>query len=125
MAHRINKKLIAPCGMNCGVCKAYLRENNPCYGCRDADQNKPKTRVDCTLRLCTKREGYFCYACVEFPCDRLKRMDKRYRTKYGMSEIDNLGYIRDHGLRRFVETERKKWTSNKGIYCVHDKKYYK
>jgi hypothetical protein len=26
--------LIAPCGMNCGVCMAYLREKNKCPGCR-------------------------------------------------------------------------------------------
>jgi hypothetical protein len=26
--------LVAPCGMNCGICRAYLREKNKCPGCR-------------------------------------------------------------------------------------------
>jgi uncharacterized radical SAM superfamily Fe-S cluster-containing enzyme len=29
-----NISLIAPCGMNCSICSAYLREKNKCPGCR-------------------------------------------------------------------------------------------
>jgi hypothetical protein len=118
-------KLIAPCGMNCGICRAHLRQNNPCPGCNYPDKNKPKTRSQCKLLLCDKRTGKFCFSCAEFPCDQLKRLDTRYRTKYGMSEIDNLEYIRDNGIKKFIEAENRKWVSGKGILCVHDKKYYK
>jgi hypothetical protein len=41
-----------------------------------------------------------------------------------MSEIDNLVFIRDNGIKRFLERERRRWISDKGIICVHDKKYY-
>jgi hypothetical protein len=41
-----------------------------------------------------------------------------------MSEIENLEYIRDHGMEEFLENERRKWVSDNGILCVHDKKYY-
>jgi len=41
-----------------------------------------------------------------------------------MSEIDNLIYIRDNGIARFIEEEGRRWVSDKGILCVHDKKYY-
>ena len=116
---------IAPCGMNCGICKAHLRQNNPCHGCNDAEQNRPKTRVNCQLRLCNKRKGKFCYDCSEFPCDRLKRLDTRYRTRYGTSEIENLEYIRDKGLREFIEKEHTRWVCTEGVLCVHDKNYYK
>jgi len=51
-------------------------------------------------------------------------MDKRYRTKYGMSEIENLEFIRENGIRKFTVMERTKWISSKGIFCVHDRKYY-
>jgi hypothetical protein len=44
---------------------------------------------------------------------------------YGMSEIENLEFIRKIGIIKFVEAERKRWISEKGIFCVHDKKYYK
>ena len=32
----------------------------------------------------------------DFPCRRLKELDKRYHTRYHMSIIDNLNYIKEH-----------------------------
>ncbi len=110
--------------MNCGICRAFLREKDPCHGCRHAEKNMPVTRANCKMRTCTKRTGSFCCQCPEFPCDRLRIMDKRYRTKYGMSEIENLEIIRKEGIRKFVAAERKRWISDKGVFCVHDKKHY-
>lgn len=124
MQRKITKNLIAPCGMNCGICKAYLRGANPCRGCNNAEENKPKTRVQCRLRVCQKRTGKFCCHCLEFPCEWLRHLDHRYRTRYGMSQIENLEFIRDNGIRKFVESERKRWISEKGIFCIHDKGYY-
>jgi hypothetical protein len=124
MPDGINENLIAPCGMNCAICKAHLRQRNPCHGCRDAGQNKPKTRAQCRLRLCNKRTGFFCYECTEFPCDLLRRLDLRYRTRYGMSEIENLMFIRDHAMRAFLQRERKRWICEEGTLCIHDNKYY-
>jgi hypothetical protein len=42
-----------------------------------------------------------------------------------MSEIANLKYVRDNGMEKFIEKERKRWISGKGVLCVHDKKHYK
>jgi hypothetical protein len=120
-----NYRLIAPCGMNCGICRAHLRENNPCHGCNDIGQNQPKTREHCRLRLCEERKGKFCYGCAEFPCKRLRQLDHRYQTRYGISEIENLVYIRNNGIKRFIEGEYKRCVFDEGILCVHDKKYYK
>ena len=125
MKPSITQNLIAPCGMNCAICKAYLRQHNPCHGCINLEVERPKTRAHCRLRVCTKRKGRFCCHCPEFPCDRLCHLDKRYRTKYGMSEIENLEFIRKNGIRKFVASERKHWISKQGVFCVHDKKYYK
>ena len=125
MPNGITKNLTAPCGMNCGVCKAFLRERNPCHGCNDTEENKPKTIVNCRMRVCGKRTGKFCCDCAEFPCEPLRHLDHRYRTKYGMSEIENLQFIRDNGIRKFVERERQRWISEEGVFCVHDKQYYK
>ena len=60
-----------------------------------------------------------------FPCERLKRLDSRYRTKYEMSEIENLEMIRDKGIAHFLEQEEKRWVNSEGTYCVHDKKRYR
>jgi hypothetical protein len=69
--------------------------------------------------------GEYCFQCDKFPCERLERLDKRYREKYGMSEIENLKIIRDKGIEHFLKTKEKKWVNSDGTYCVHDKKRYK
>ena len=122
---KFSRNIIAPCGMNCGICKAHLREKNRCPGCNDIGPSHPKTRVNCRLRLCEKRKGEFCRDCEEFPCDRLRRLDNRYRARYGISEIENLEYIGNHGIKKFIAAEVKKWIFDKGILCLHDKNYYK
>ena len=119
-----NVSLIAPCGMNCGICLAYLREKNKCPRCRVEDPNKPKTRSQCRIKNCsTFEEGKarFCFSCETFPCDRLNHLDKRYRTKYKMSMIENLGHIKKLGLKKFVANERKRWACSEcgGTVCVH------
>ena len=48
----IKNSLIAPCGMNCGICRAYLREKNKCPGCRGSDENKLSSRVNCKIKNC-------------------------------------------------------------------------
>lgn len=44
--------LIAPCGMDCAVCIAYVRNTNKCPGCRGDDSGKPVTRVECRIKNC-------------------------------------------------------------------------
>jgi hypothetical protein len=41
-----------------------------------------------------------------------------------MSEIENLELIRSRGINNFVESERKRWQSSRGLFCVHNKRYY-
>lgn len=116
--------LIAPCGMNCGVCIAYLREKNRCPGCRGTNDNKPITRLRCKIKTCEVFKNgkvKFCYHCDNFPCDNLNRLDKRYRTKYNMSMIENLEYIKNFGTKKFLKNEKLRWTCPKcgGTICVH------
>ena len=116
--------LIAPCGMNCSICSAYLRKRNTCPGCRGADIDKPVTRIICKIKTCKnlqENSAEFCFDCEEFPCNNLKHLDKRYRMKYHMSMIENLGNIRDFGIKRFLENEEERWTCSEcgGTICVH------
>lgn len=120
----ITKQLIAPCGMDCALCLAYLREKNHCHGCHFVNKNKPKTRFKCRIRICNKRKGIYCFQCNEFPCDRIKHIDRRYRAKYEMSMIENLEYIREHGIKEFLVREQKCWVKDDKIYCVHRHMYY-
>ncbi len=119
-------QLIAPCGMNCGVCYAYLRQKNKCPGCRTSDSGKPVSILRCKIRSCSKLASRFCFSCKEFPCAAVKHLDKRYRTKYNMSMIENLNSIIRSGVRSFVRTGIQKWMCPKcgGVVCVHNKKCY-
>jgi ribosomal protein S27AE len=108
-----DKSLIAPCGMNCGTCIAYLRPKNKCYGCRINAADKLKTREKCKIKNCSnldKTESKFCYDCEEFPCQRIKHIDKRYRTKYRTSFIQNLLMIKETGIKNFLVFESKRRT---------------
>lgn len=103
---------IAPCGMNCGVCIAYLREKKPCSGCRERSENKPKHCVSCFIVNCEKlaeTQTGFCIDCAEFPCARMKRLDIRYRKNYPTSLIGNQRQIKSDGMDTFLESEAKKW----------------
>ena len=123
MKNGINSKLIAPCGMNCGICMVYLRKNNPCPGCRMSDKDKPITRVRCKIKTCVKLKGKskFCFHCENFPCDNLKHLDKRYRAKYNMSMIDNLKSIKELAIRKFLKNQDKSYAcSCGGVICVHN-----
>ena len=121
----LNKiSLIAPCGMNCGICMAYLREKNHCPGCRGADTNKPISCARCIIINCKtfkKGRAKYCFECDNMPCNRLKSLDKRYRTKYNMSMLENLEYIRKHGIRKFIKHENVRWTCSRcgGKINVH------
>lgn len=110
--------LIAPCGMNCAICMAHLREKNRCSGCYTPDR---KCSRSCTISSCEQvRDTYF-HTCDNFPCRRLKLLDTRYRTKYGMSMLDNLASIRKNGIRAFLKEERQRWTCPAcgGVINVH------
>ncbi len=119
----ITKNLIASCGMNCAICKGYLREKNSCPGCRNIQNDKSKSRLNCKIRTCQKRKGNFC-DCKDLPCDRLKRLDDRYKARYGMSEIENLEYIKKQGINKFVKSQRQKYQSPRGTFCIHDQQIY-
>ncbi len=118
-------ELIAPCGMNCALCMAWLREKNRCPGCRGDDAVKARSCVSCIIKNCdVLRESgakYCSTRCEKFPCKRLRDLDKRYRTKYHMSMLENLEDIEELGIRAFVRNEKERWACPEcgGIICVH------
>jgi hypothetical protein len=120
----IKTDLIAPCGMNCGICMAYLREKNKCPGCREIYINEPISRSGCKIKNCdyiAKKKNKFCIGCKSLPCKRMKNLDKRYRTRYNMSMLENLDNIKKLGIRQFVKNEKIRWKCPHcgGTICVH------
>lgn len=115
---------IATCGINCGTCLAYLREKNRCLGCNSSAGSRANHCEVCSIKHCAelkKSGGRFCFSCEKFPCQRIRLLDKRYRTKYGLSLINNLRSIERNGLREFLRNEHERWKCSgcgKTI-CVH------
>ena len=110
-----DKALVAPCGMNCGTCIAYLRVKNKCPGCRVCSADKAVSVQRCIIPKCVhleKTESKFCYECEKFPCKRVKQLDKRYRIRYNTSFIENLAMIREKGIGKFLEFEAERRTCN-------------
>ena len=126
----MKEELIAPCGMNCGLCTRYLAMRNDvqskgvdisyCTGCRPRDRKCAFVQKDC--ELLRKRQIKFCYECPDFPCGKLKKLDDGYRKRYHMSMIDNQQYIRDYGMEKFLEKEAQKWKCPDcgSVICCHN-----
>ncbi len=130
----IHPELVAPCGINCAVCRHYLAFISKvprtkgvvyCQGCRPQDKRCSLMRPVCrrTLKL-TESEIDYCCDCNSYPCEKLSNLDKRYREHYGMSVIENLEEIRALGLAEFLAAQTKKYTCPQcgGIICVHDRR---
>lgn len=116
--------LIAPCGINCRLCRAYVRSRRACPGCRVDTPVKSDACITCKIKNCEKLVNSnieYCFDCEEFPCARLAHLDKRYRTKYETSPINNLLSIKEIGIGDFVENENKKWTCPEcgAMICMH------
>lgn len=122
----MKKEFIAPCGMNCRLCLGFQREKKQCKGCRSEEDiiYKTKSCRSCIIKNCSviqSNNSGFCYECEKYPCQRLKQLDKRYKTKYHMSMIDNLEYIKQYGMDEFLRNEAMRWTCKEcsNFLCVH------
>ena len=121
---------VAPCGMNCALCASYLAWVNDlkskgikmpyCTGCRT--RNKQCTFVKKSCYRLLKGRVDFCFECSDFPCDHLKSLDARYKSRYKMSMIDNSRFIKEHGMQMFLEEQEKSWKcpNCSELICCHN-----
>jgi hypothetical protein len=126
-------ELIAPCGMNCCVCKAYLAYSRGvpkqkgkvthCAGCLPRGKN-------CFIKRGCKKFGgdrvRFCFECADMPCKNLDRIDRRYRERYGASLVGNLRMIEERGVEEFLRAQREKYECPEcgDVVSIHDGKCY-
>jgi len=126
-------ELIAPCGMNCGLCGSYLVYTHEipkrrgkisyCSGCRP--RNKECSFVKKRCDIIKNNDLDFCFLCKEFPCENLKRIVKGYK-KYNYNIIDNLTFIKDNGLESFIVKEKNHYMCPQcgDTICIYNKKCY-
>ncbi len=117
MPTKFSADLIAPCGQNCGVCKAYLAyskkvpskrgEVAQCSGCRAREKTCAFIKRDCDkLR---NKKVQFCHECSSMPCTRLVHLDEHYRQLYGLSLVENLKELKTKGMDDFLKSQYAKY----------------
>ena len=131
--NKFTPELIAPCGMNCALCKAYIaythavpRERGKvthCAGCLPRAKNCYVIRGCPKLR---KHEIQSCSQCETLPCKNLAHLDQRYRERYGMSMVENLKMINAQGMDEFLKNQEEthRCPNCEDVVCVHDGKCY-
>ncbi len=126
-------ELLAPCGMNCGICKAYLaythgvpRERGKVTHCAGCIPRAKNCYIKRGCKQLTKHQLHSCSECTQMPCEKLSHLDKRYRERYSMSMVENLKMIKAKGADEFLKNQEETYRCpNCGdAVCVHDRKCY-
>ena len=111
MVEKIDAEMIAPCGVNCLACGAYLGGKQPCQGCRaPIDKITRKSCRNCIKKQCAFEKGLqWCFECSRFPCSRIKSLDKRYQQNYGVDLVQN-GLDAKQNMDAFLQVQREPFT---------------
>ena len=124
MTGEIAETMLAPCGIDCGVCYVHLKNKKPCLGCWGQDDSKPQHCRQCKIKVCAMEQGIdFCSSCSSFPCAIIKRLDKSYRQRYQVSLVDNALRQKRVGAKQHLSEEREKWmcVDCGGVISLHDR----
>jgi Protein of unknown function (DUF3795) len=113
--------LVAPCGIDCGICELYTCRNDarlfsalmlrgipmdkiPCDGCRSIGGNCPVIKGECETSKCvTEKKVEYCFECSEFPCAKLQPSSKKANVLPHNMKVYNLCTIKRDGVEAFVE----------------------
>jgi hypothetical protein len=106
---------IGVCGLDCGLCpRYYTAGSSRCPGCGGPDFfNK---HPSCSfITCCVKKKNLeVCAECSEFPCSKFKSNEEYQQLKGSSSYpsykkvIANLNFIKEHGIKKFVEQQKKR-----------------
>lgn len=119
-------KMFAPCGMNCTVCYKHCRKEHrhkPCGGCLNENEQATAHCRKCGIRDCVQTKGIaYCFQCFEFPCQRIKNLDRNYNRNYGENLIENSEIAREKGILYFIDAHTRchRCADCGGIISLHD-----
>jgi hypothetical protein len=106
---------IAVCGLDCGLCpRFYTAGPSRCPGC--AGPGFHEKHPSCSfITCCVKNKGHeVCSECAGFPCGKIKSAEEYAQAKESSSYpsyrkiLPNLYFIKEHGIRKFIEHQRKR-----------------
>lgn len=76
---------IGACGVSCGLCPVFRREEYRCFGCEWANRMLRKSREGkkgCIFWECAQdKKAECCFTCEEFPCKRHYDSEEAVYTK--------------------------------------------
>ena len=131
--NKFTAELIAPCGMNCALCKGYIAYTHGvprvrgkvtyCAGCLPRAKN---CYIKRGCKKLSKHQIQSCHQCDTMPCKNLGHLDNRYRERYGMSMVESLKIIKANGMDEFLKSQEEtyRYPSCGDLVCVHDGKCY-
>lgn len=121
----VNKDLLAPCGLYCGVCGVVIahRDNNEkfkeklsgVYGvtpeeirCKGCKSNERFGFCElCPIRSCAEEKGYEgCHECDDFPCSMIEAFPLPVGKKVILRAIPQW---REMGTEKWVEAEEARY----------------
>ncbi len=108
--HYKNYATVGACGIDCGLCPRYhTKTGSRCPGCAPAGFLDAGGQW-CKMTRCAVRDrGYeTCGECPEFPCYRYEGWDQGDSFVSHLNSVANLYAIKEQGLARFVEQQRKR-----------------
>lgn len=115
------QNLVAPCGIDCGICELYTCKDDsqlydrliangipmdkiPCEGCRSSLGNCPVIQETCHTYTCVQKKNVdFCSDCDEFPCVYLHPSADRANVLPHNLKVYNLCKIKNEGLNHFIQ----------------------
>ncbi len=122
----MNPKLLAPCGLYCGVCGIYYANKHgneklkqklakaywckpdqiACEGC--LSDNKYFYCKSCKIRECVQKKGFRgCHECSEFPCEYITNYPYQLAKKFMLKSIPARKERTD---AEWVAWEEQNWT---------------
>ena len=120
----IDTSMFAPCGMNCLVCYKHCCHKKPCAGCLNSDKGKPEHCRKCKIKDCIKvKKLPYCFECSDYPCKRIKNLEKSYNKRYQKSLMENSEFVRQFGLEKFMDMQKEIYTCSQcgGIISIHNR----
>ncbi len=123
--------LVAPCGLYCGECTAFI--NKECGGCRSNEGLSKDYRKYCKIHQCSSSKNLkICLECKEFPCNLFDffKAERLEDSSWFLDLWGNMKQINETGLRDFLRKKanwlrrREVCAEKRGIkYCDDCKRW--
>jgi len=88
----------------------------------NSGKGKPEHCRKCRIKDCIGEKSHlYCFECSEYPCKRIKALEKSYNKRYQASLMGNSRFVQAHGLERFMEQQRAQYVCPEcgGVVSIH------